>query len=67
MNLGLAGKRVIVTGAGRGIGKAICLCLAKEGAIIAAASRTAGDIEKLLGELGGEKRRTHGCGNRSGT
>ncbi|MBU1196527.1 MAG: SDR family oxidoreductase [Proteobacteria bacterium] len=55
MNLGLAGKRVIVTGAGRGIGKAICLCLAKEGAIIAAASRTAGDIEKLLGELGGEK------------
>jgi NAD(P)-dependent dehydrogenase (short-subunit alcohol dehydrogenase family) len=53
MDLGLKGKRAIVTGAGKGIGRGIALCLAKEGAKIAVVSRTAKDIESLVKEMGG--------------
>ena len=41
----------IVTGAGRGIGRAIALALAKEGAGVAAFSRTAGELDSLVGEI----------------
>ena len=40
MDLGLAGKVVLVTGAGSGIGRATALTLAKEGARLALASRS---------------------------
>ncbi len=53
MNLRLEGKRALVTGAGRGIGRAIALGLAREGARVAVVSRTAADIEKIVGEMGG--------------
>ena len=36
MNLGIGGKLALVTGAGRGLGEAICHSLAKEGARILA-------------------------------
>lgn len=53
MNLGIEGRLALVTGAGRGLGEAICRSLAKEGARILATSRTAEDLAKLVDELGG--------------
>jgi NAD(P)-dependent dehydrogenase (short-subunit alcohol dehydrogenase family) len=55
MELGIKGKKALVTGAGRGLGQAIALCLAREGAQVAAVSRTASDIEALIADMGGEK------------
>lgn len=53
MDLGITGRHALVTGAGRGLGHAIAKCLAREGAIIAAVSRTVEDIERLVEEIGG--------------
>lgn len=50
---GIAGRRALVTAAGRGIGRAIALTLAREGALVAVFSRTQGEIESLLDAMGG--------------
>lgn len=55
MNLNINDKRAIVTGAGRGLGRAIAIALAKEGVKIVAVSRTKTDIDSLVEQLGGEK------------
>ncbi len=47
----LADRVAIVTGAGRGIGKAIALGLADAGATVVVAARTASDIENTAGEI----------------
>jgi len=44
-------KSAIITGAGRGIGKAIALALAKEGANVVLAARTRSEIETLANEI----------------
>jgi|GEM_PF-3882774 len=49
--LSLKGKVAIVTGAGRGIGKAISLAFAEAGADIVAVSRTREEIEKTCCEV----------------
>ena len=54
MDLGLAGKVAIVTGASDGIGKAAAYRLAAEGASVALVSRTASDLEAVAAEIGGE-------------
>jgi 3-oxoacyl-[acyl-carrier protein] reductase len=53
MELGLAGKACLVSGASRGIGRAIALALAREGGIVAAVARGAQDLEALGKELTG--------------
>jgi 3-oxoacyl-[acyl-carrier protein] reductase len=45
MDLGLEGKACIVTGASRGIGRAVAQALAREGAEVLGVARTGGDIE----------------------
>ena len=47
----LKGKRALITGAGKGIGKALAIALAKEGVHIALLSRTLSDLEKVAKEI----------------
>src|ERR1051326_8399696 len=47
----LEGQIAVVTGAGRGIGRAIALKFAAEGADVACVSRTAENSEKVAGEI----------------
>jgi len=48
----LSGQVAIVTGAGRGIGRAIAAALAENGATVVLAARTVGQIEATAQELG---------------
>jgi 3-oxoacyl-[acyl-carrier protein] reductase len=52
LDLGLGGKKAVVTGGSRGIGRAIVLGLARDGASVAACfNRESDDVKKLRGEL----------------
>ncbi len=50
----LAGKRILVTGAGRGIGRCCAVTCAQLGAEVIAVARTAADLETLAEESGGQ-------------
>ncbi len=52
MDLGLTGKVCLVSGASRGIGRAIAVALAREGGHVAAVARGAEDLEAFGRELG---------------
>ena len=60
MDLGLEGKVALVTGASRGIGRAIALALAAEGSRVVMCARNAADLEAAVREArargGGETR-----------
>lgn len=47
----LDGQVAVVTGAGKGIGRAIAIGLAEAGADVAVASRTQGDLDSVAGEI----------------
>lgn len=51
MNLHLDGKRVLITGSGRGLGRAMALSLANEGVRVAFVARSKSDINSLKNEL----------------
>ncbi len=53
----LDGKTAVVTGAGRGIGKAIALGLAEAGADIVLMARTRKEMDEVAGQIGGIGRR----------
>src|SRR5436190_22397161 len=57
MDLGLQGKRAIVTGGSLGIGKAIARELAREGADVAIVARTKDQLEAAAKELAAETKR----------
>lgn len=54
MDLGLAGKRALVTGGGRGIGRACALALAREGVRVMVCARSGDDLAAVVAEMGGE-------------
>jgi NAD(P)-dependent dehydrogenase (short-subunit alcohol dehydrogenase family) len=58
LSIDLSGKVAVVTGGGRGIGRAIALALAKAGADVAVAARTAPQIEETRDQIIGEGRRS---------
>lgn len=53
MDLGLAGRRALVTGAGKGIGRSTVLALKAAGAHVVAVSRTREDLDSLVRECPG--------------
>lgn len=47
----LAGRKAVVTGGGKGIGRGIALCLAEAGADVLVTSRTQADVDAVAAEL----------------
>jgi NAD(P)-dependent dehydrogenase (short-subunit alcohol dehydrogenase family) len=54
MDLGLRGRKALITGASKGIGRACAEVLAEEGCDIVLASRTAADLEAVRAKIAGE-------------
>jgi NAD(P)-dependent dehydrogenase (short-subunit alcohol dehydrogenase family) len=50
----LAGRVAVVTGGGRGIGRAIALRYAREGATVVLSSRTQSDLDAVVAQIGDE-------------
>ena len=49
------GKVALITGAGRGIGKAVALSLAQMGCRVVLAARTSGELEKVKLDIQNDK------------
>ena len=53
MDLGIKGKRVLVTAASQGLGRVAAQAFADEGCRVAVVSRNRGKLDTLLVEMGG--------------
>jgi len=60
MELGIQGKRALVTAASRGIGREIAKHLSEEGVQVAVCGRTEDDIASLVEEMGGTEKGHYG-------
>ena len=56
MDLGIKGRRVLITGASQGIGRAIALEFAKEGCKVAVIARREEKLRELIEEIGGKEK-----------
>ena len=54
MDLGIANKKALVTGASRGLGRSIASCLVEEGAQVAIVARNEKDIKSFINEHDGK-------------
>ena len=54
MDLGLRGRKALVTGASKGIGRACAEALAEEGCDVVLVSRTSADLEAVRAKIAGE-------------
>ena len=61
MDLGLKGCNAIVSGGTKGIGRAIALMLAEEGANVSVCARTKADVDATVETLQGKGVRSHGA------
>src|SRR5690348_3087087 len=59
LNLDLKGRTALVTGAGRGIGRACAIALAEAGAEVWLAARTRDEIEAAAAEIRGAGGKAH--------
>jgi len=59
MDLGIAGKRVLITGASQGIGRAVALDFAREDCKVAVVARSEDKLQEVVEQMGGTD-----CGHR---
>ena len=60
MDFGIKGRRALVTGGSRGLGRSCALALASEGVNIAICARSDNDLDLAMGEIEAKSVRCHG-------